>query len=99
MQEEVFQVITAVNRLKEKISDLSSKIGEIQRTLPYVPREYWNEQEACEYLKIGRRSLFKLKAAKKISYIKSNRTILFRPCDLDEYLEKFCLIKSLEKKP
>lgn len=91
MNDEVFEVIKAVNRLKDKVTDLSSRIWEIQRTLPYVRQEYWTEKEACEYLRISKRSLFKLKAQHKIAFIKSSRTVLYRPCDLDDYLMKFCL--------
>lgn len=89
--EEIFEIVKAINAMGDKLSDLSKKTETIYRTLPYVPQEYFSEQDACEYLRMSKRSLARLRSKHKVKYIYSNRKIRYRPADLDEYLTTYCL--------
>lgn len=92
MKSEVFEVIKALNRLKEKVTDLATKIEEISKTLPYTPREYWDEDRAAEFLGVSKRTLSKLRTKHKIPYFVSNRKILFLPRELDNYFDNHCRV-------
>jgi hypothetical protein len=91
--EEIFELIKAFNRLKEKVIEISAKIDSLIASLSAVPNperdsKYEEEYGACKILKISPRTLAKLRAEKKIPYIKHRHKILYLMEDLHEYLEK-----------
>lgn len=91
MIDEIFQIISAVNRLKDTISELCSKIDFLSKSpaLKAAPK-YLNEDAACELLRVSPRTLAKMRADGSIPFIKSHRKILFLASDLHEYLESNC---------
>ena len=85
--EEIFEIIKAINRLKEKISELSAKFDSLLKTPAQQPEsKYADEESACKRLNISPRTLAKLRALKKIPYIKNGHKIRYLVSDLDEYL-------------
>jgi len=91
MIDEVFQIVAAVNRLKDTVTELCSKIDFISKSpaLKASPK-YLNEDAACELLRVSPRTLSKMRADGSIPFIKSHRKILFLASDLDKYLENCC---------
>jgi excisionase family DNA binding protein len=56
---------------------------------------YLDVNEACEFLKMGRTKLYKLKKEGRIPYIKIDRSIYFDKNDLIEFMESH---KRVDKK-
>ena len=87
--EEIFEIIRAINRLKEKIDENSAKIDTLIKTPPQQSdSKYAEADEACKILKISPRTLAKLRAEIKIPYIKNGHKIRYLVSDLHEYLER-----------
>lgn len=87
--EEIFELIRAFNRLKEKVVEISGKIDSLLKTPPQQPdSKYEEEAGACKILKISPRTLAKLRSEKKIPYIKHRHKILYLVEDLHKYLER-----------
>ena len=81
--EEIFELIKAFNRLKDKIIELSGKIDTLLKAPPQEPdSKYVEEEGACKFLKISPRTLAKLRTEKKIPYIKHRHKILYLSADL-----------------
>ena len=95
--EEIFELIKAFNRLKEKIVELICKIdlllkstGSCEQSAPaihYLPNDYVDEEGACSILHICPRTLAYLRAEGSIPYIKKGRRIQYMVGDLYLYLE------------
>jgi len=99
--EEIFELIKAFNRLKEKIVELIYKIdlllkslGSCEQSAPakqYLPNDYVDEEGACSILHICPRSLAYLRAEGSIPYIKKGRRIQYLVGDLHAYLDRIKL--------
>jgi hypothetical protein len=95
--EEIFELIKAFNRLKEKIVELICKIDLLLKSndscepsapaRQYLPSDYVDEEGACSILHICPRSLAYLRAEGSIPYIKKGRRIQYLVGDLHLYLE------------
>lgn len=88
--DEIFELIKAFNRLKEKIIELSAKIDQFLKSPPQPSSKFVDEGEACKILHVCPRVLARMRADKAIPFIKSHRKILYLSSDLDDYLEKNC---------
>jgi excisionase family DNA binding protein len=87
--EEIFELIKAFNRLKEKIIEISEKIDSLlKRTDQQPDSKYVEEEGACKLLKICPRTLAKMRAGKKIPFIRNGHKVLYRVSDLHEYLQR-----------
>jgi excisionase family DNA binding protein len=84
--EEIFELIKAFNRLRDKIIELSAKIDLITKTPPFPEGDYLNEYFAGKLLNISRSTLMRLRNAKSIPFIKINKKVLYRKTDLTEFL-------------
>ena len=86
---EVFEIISAINRLKDKIIELSEKIDLIPKSSSVPPvGDYLEEDKASEFLHLSTRTLFRLRSDKIIPFIKSNRRVIYKKSDLENYLSK-----------
>ena len=87
--EELFELIKAFNRLKDKVMELCTKIDLVLK-LPAEPPpgDYMEEHFACKLLRISRSTLVRLRNTNSIPFIKLNRKVLYRKSDLDEILSK-----------
>jgi hypothetical protein len=92
--EEIFELIKAFNRLKDKILEMSTKIdlflksSSQQSSVLQKSDEYVEEEGACRILHVCPRTLAKLRANRSIPYIKQGRNCLYLAGDLYEYLER-----------
>ena len=88
---EIFEIVSAINRLKDTVTELCSKIDFISKSPALkAPPKYLNEEAACDLLNISHRTLAKMRSDGSIPFIKSHRKILFLASDLYEYLEVQC---------
>jgi len=91
MEIEVFDIITAVNRLKDKVIELSCKIDSLTKSpVQQLTAQYADEAAACKILHIRPRALAKMRADGSIPFIKVRRKILYLASDLQEFLERNC---------
>ena len=87
--EEIFELIKAFNRLKEKVIEISGKIDLLMKTIPQQPAgKYVEEADACKILRVCSRVLAQMRAEGAIPFIKHHRKILYMVSDLNDYLEK-----------
>lgn len=92
MEVELFEVIKAVNKLKDTVAEMIKQFDILAKAPVFDPGpEYLDEEAACNHLYVSKRTLAKLRANHILPYIKSNRKILFRLYDLNEYLNTRCL--------
>jgi|GEM_PF-4920920 len=87
--EEIFELIKAFNRLKEKIGELSAKIDLLLKS-PAQPMgsDYLEEYSACKFLHVSQSTTSRMRKEKLIPYTRQKRKILYRKADLNEYLER-----------
>ena len=94
--EEIFELIKAFNRLKEKIIELIGKIDLFLKSpapgtdpMHCVSTDgYVEEEGACRILHLSPRYLAKLRAEGSIPYIKKGKKIQYLVRDLYAYLEQ-----------
>ena len=92
---EIFDIITAVNRLKEKVTELSSKIDNLTASpLQQLNKKYLDEAAACKLLRISPRTLAKMRNDGTIPFIRIRRRILYLASDLNDYLDHRCFRKG-----
>jgi hypothetical protein len=89
--EEIFEIVKAVNRLVDKVLELSSKIDFLSKSpSQQLSAKFVDEAAACKILHVRPRVLAQMRANKEIPYIKNHRKILYLASDLQEYLESNC---------
>ncbi|HEY3388235.1 MAG TPA: helix-turn-helix domain-containing protein [Prolixibacteraceae bacterium] len=89
--DEIFEIINALNRLKDKIIELSSKIDLLVKgPSPQLTGKYVNDEAASKIMRISPRTLAKMRAEGTIPFIKIRRRILYLVADLNDYLDCKC---------
>jgi hypothetical protein len=90
--EEIFEIVKAVNRMKEKIAELATKIDLVLKTTPLQdvnpPDQYVEEETACRILHCCPRTLAKHRSEGSIPFIKNGKKILYLTSDLHQFLER-----------
>jgi hypothetical protein len=88
---EIFDMINAINRLRDKVTELSSKIDNLYASpLPLIDKKYIDEATACKILHVCPRLLAQMRTNQEIPFIKIHRRFLYLTSDLDDYLYKNC---------
>jgi hypothetical protein len=88
---ETFDIINAINRLRDKVTELSSKIDYMNASpLPLIDKKYIDEATACKILHVYPRILVQMRTNQEIPFIKIRRRFLYLTSDLDDYLYKNC---------
>ena len=94
--QEIYDIITAINRLKDKTKELSDKIDFLAKSpSQQLTNKYLDIDAACKILHLSYRTLAKMRIDGTIPFIKIRRRILYEASDLHEYLEKNC--KQIKK--
>jgi excisionase family DNA binding protein len=84
-------IVVAINRLREKIIELASKIDHLSKSpSPMLKSKYIENSDACRILCMSKRTLARMRSEGTIPYIKLRRRILYHAADLHEYLESKC---------
>jgi hypothetical protein len=88
---EIFDIIVAVNRVKEKLNELSLKVDFLSKPLSeQLNRKYLTSDDTAKILKISPRTLAKIRADGSIPFMKVRRKIVYSAPDLEEYLLSNC---------
>ena len=89
MEQMIFDLIHAVNKMKDKLVDLSIKVENLGKSPSFrLSRSYLSEEEACRVLKCCPRVLADMRANGEIPFYRIKRRILYKASDLNEYIEK-----------
>ena len=87
--EEIFELIKAFNRLRDKFIELCTKIDLVLKLPAQLPPgDYLEECFACKFLHISRSTLLRLRNTKSIPFIKIKRRVLYNKTDLNDYLSR-----------
>ena len=82
------EIIVAINRLKDKIMELSTKVDSLAKSpSQQLSAKYLNNQAASTILHVSPRTLAKMRSDGTIPYIKVRRRILYEASVLHNYLE------------
>ena len=84
--DEIFDMIRAVNRMGDKVNELTSRIDLLLKS-PFR-RLTQSEKAAAKILGISERTLATLRSEGKIPFIKIKRRTLYRTSDLYQYLKE-----------
>jgi hypothetical protein len=96
--EEIFELIKAFNRLKEKITELIAKVDLLLKTPAALQPErdakscvstdgFVDEEGACRILRLSPRTMARMRKAEIIPFFKQKRKVLYKKDDLLNYLE------------
>jgi hypothetical protein len=86
---EIFDIITAVNRLKDRVDDLDSRIAFLCKYPSLVAfNDYVEEEAACKILHVSPRQLRRMRSRKEITFTRFHRKIMYPVSSLNQYLEK-----------
>ena len=85
--EEIFELIKAFNRLKEKIIELIGKIDLLLKSESSDANDgYIEEDAAAKFLHVSARTMARLRK-KSLPYVKVRRRVLYKTEDLKEYID------------
>jgi len=88
---EIFDIIVAVNRVKDRLDRLESKVDFLAKPMSeQLNRKYLDSDAAARILKISKRTLAKIRAENEIPFIKVRRRIIYSASDIEKYLEGNC---------
>lgn len=81
-------IVLSINRLRDKITELSAKIDYLSKTPTFqLSQKYVDDAAACKILHMSPRTLAKMRTSGTIPFIKFRRRILYLASDLHFYLE------------
>lgn len=84
---EIFDIITAINRLKDQVKDLNTKIDGLCKNPSMIASDkFYDEPTACKVLHLKYRAILKLRKNGEISFIRHNHQILYPVSAIDEFI-------------
>ncbi len=85
---EIFDIIAAVNRLKDRVDYLCSRIDFLCRYPSVLEAEkYVDEKTACKILRVKRTTFLLLRKKGEIEFIRHHRKVLYELESLHRYME------------
>ena len=85
---EIFDIIAAVNRLKDRIDYLAARIESLLKYPHLINTDrYISEDSLSRMLKLSRPSLLQLRKSGALTYIRYHRKILYPLEDVQKYLK------------
>lgn len=86
---EIFDIINAVNHLKDRVDDLDSRIAFLCKYPSLVAfNEYVEEEVARKMLHLSARQLRKMRSKGEITFTRFHRKIMYPVSSLNQYLVK-----------
>ena len=83
------EIVCAVNRLKERIMDLSSKVEFLSKSpSQQLMRKYLDNESASRILHVSERTLAKMRKEGTINFSKVRRKIIYQASDIHDFIEK-----------
>ncbi len=91
--EEIFEIVKAVNRLGDKVTDVSGKVDILLDAFAQSPSHelsgnYVNEDTACAIMHRCPSVLLRLRKAGELPFLRVGKRVLYKTGDLKAYLEK-----------
>ncbi len=84
---EIFDIIIAVNRLKDEVKELKFRIDEICKNPSIIASDkVVNEKTACRLLHVSPSKILRMRNKGEITFIRSHRTILYPMASIQDYL-------------
>jgi hypothetical protein len=84
---EIFDIITAVNRLKDRVDDLDARIALLCKYPSLVAfSDYVEEEAACRLLHVSQSKIYQMRLKREIPYFRKHRKILYPVASLVQYL-------------
>ena len=86
---EIFDIIIAVNRLKDQVKDLNDRINNICKNPALIASDQpVNESIACKLLHVSRNEIIKMRRNNEITFIRHHRKILYPMSAINQYLDE-----------
>ena len=86
---EIFDIITAVNRLKDQVKDLNTKIDYVCKYPALIASDQTiSESVACKLLHVSRTEIIKMRRNNEITFIRHHRKILYPMSAINQYLSQ-----------
>jgi hypothetical protein len=90
--DEIFEIIKAVNRLKDTVIEVSGKVDVLLASFAQSPtqdltNQYVNEDTAAGILRRCPNTLLNLRRKGDLAFIKVGKKVLYKLSDLKAYLE------------
>lgn len=87
--EEIFEIVKAVNRLRDRVDSLASKIDFMSKSPSQQLSKKWlDTEDVCYILRISSRTLQKMRKEGTLPYIMVRRRILYRASDVEAYMSR-----------
>ena len=88
--EEIFAIIASVNKLKDKVNSVETKIDRLLESLPQqkLQDNYVEKEDACKILHVSSRTLDTVISDGSVPFVRVRRRSLFLVKDLYEFLQK-----------
>jgi hypothetical protein len=84
---EIFDIVNAVNRLKDRVDDLEARIGFLCKYPSIVAfNDYVEEDAACRILHVSSSKIYQMRQKGEIPYFRKCRKILYPAASLVQYL-------------
>ena len=92
MEDELYFIVKAINRLTERTSEIISKQDKILKLVSSgeTNEKYVGESGACKILSVSQRTLATMRKNNEIPWIKQHRKIMYPLDGLYGFLEKNC---------
>jgi hypothetical protein len=88
---EIFDIVVAVNRVKERLDRLESKVDFLAKPMSQqLNRKFLDSDAAAGILKISKRTLAKIRTEGAIPFIKVRRRIIYSASDIEKFMESNC---------
>jgi hypothetical protein len=85
---ELFDIINAVNHLKDRVDDLDSRIALLCKYPSMVAfNDYVEEDAACRILHVSQSKIYQMRQKGEIPYFRKHRKILYPVASLVQYLD------------
>jgi excisionase family DNA binding protein len=86
---EIFDIVVAVNRLKDAFYRLEAKVDFLAKPMSQqLNRKFLDSNDAARILKISRRTLAKMRSDGSLPFIRVRRKIIYAASDIEEYLKE-----------
>lgn len=86
---EIFDIVNAVNHLKDRVDDLDSRIAFLCKYPSLVAfNDYVEEAAACRLLHVSPGKIYRMRQKGEIPYFRGKRKILYPVKGLAEYLSR-----------
>jgi len=96
---EIFDIIIAVNRLKDQVKDLTTRIDNLCKNPSKIAFDkYVDEPTACKILKVCLYQIYKMRKNGEIEFIRYHRKILYPTESLQKYLDSQ-MVKTAKEDP